>query len=246
MNHNYLNKQTMKKGKSILFFACFLLGSIFVKAQTADEIISKHLAAIGGKEKITQIKSLYMEGSMQVMGNETPTTTTILNGKGYRSESEFNGQKFVQVVSDKGGWMINPMMGADAQAIPDEQYKAAKSQIYVGAPFLNYVANGTKVELEGKDGTNFKLKVTTSDGSESTVFIDPTTFYITKMIRKGNMQGQDVEITTTFSDYQKTDFGYVVAHNVQIDMGNFQIGTTIKKVEVNKDVDPKIFDMPKS
>ena len=236
----------MKKGKSILLFASLLLGSIFAKAQTADEIVSKHLDAIGGKDKITQIKSLYMEGSMQVMGNETPTTTTILNGKGFRSESEFNGQKFIQAVSDKGGWMINPMMGADAQAIPDEQYKAAKSQIYIGAPFLNYTANGTKVELQGKEGNNFKLKVTTSDGIDITVYIDPATYYITKTVRKGNMQGQDVEITTTFSDYQKTDFGYVVAHNVQIDMGSFQIGTTIKKVEVNKEVDPKIFDMPKS
>jgi hypothetical protein len=60
------------------------------------------------------------------------------------------------------------------------------------------------------------------------------------------MNGQEIEMTINFSDYKKTDFGFVVPHTIQTDMGNFQLSATITKVVVNKDVDPKIFDMPKS
>jgi len=60
------------------------------------------------------------------------------------------------------------------------------------------------------------------------------------------MMGQPVEITISFSDYQKTDFGYVVARKIDTDMGgNFSFSATVTKVEINKEVDPKIFEMPK-
>jgi hypothetical protein len=238
----------MKRIKISLVLWTALFCSFIAKAQTAEDIIAKNLDAMGGKNKIGQVKSIYTEGTVQVMGNDNPTSTTILNGIGIRSESEFNGQKFIQVFTDKGGWMINPFAGGSgAQPLPDDAYKAGKGQIYIGGPFYDYAAKRTKIELLGKDGAVYKLKVTTSDSVESTYYVDPTTYYITKLVRKGNMQGQEVEVTINFSNYQKTDFGLVVPHSVQTDMGGtFQLSATITKVVVNKDVDPKIFDMPKS
>ena len=237
----------MKRIKISLLLLTAFFCSFSAKAQTADDIIAKNLDAMGGKDKISQIKSLYTEGTVQVMGNDNPTSTTILNGKGIRSESEFSGQKFIQVFTDKGGWMINPMMGGNvAQALPNDAYKAGKGQIYVGGPFYDYATKGSKVELLGKDGDAYKMKVTTSDSVESTYYIDPATYYIAKLVSKGNMNGQEIEMTINFSDYKKTDFGFVVPHTIQTDMGNFQLSATITKVVVNKDVDPKIFDMPKS
>ncbi len=34
-------------------------------------------------------------------------------------------------------------------------------------------------------------------------------------------------------------------YTTEIDLGSFQLSTTIKKVEVNKAIDPAIFEMPK-
>jgi hypothetical protein len=76
----------------------------FAKAQTADEIISKHIDALGGKEKLSQITSMYAEGGTEVMGTEMATKTTILNGKGYKYEADVNGKRIVQVLTDNGGW----------------------------------------------------------------------------------------------------------------------------------------------
>ena len=117
----------MKRIKTSLLLLTAFFCSFSINAQTADDIIAKHLDAMGGKDKISLIKSLYTEGTVQVMGNDNPTTTTILNGKGFRNESDFNGQKFIQVFTDKGGWMVNPMMGATerslCQTMPSNQAK---------------------------------------------------------------------------------------------------------------------------
>src|SRR3954451_14808138 len=112
----------MKKMKKTFLTVSAVLSIAFAKAQTADEVISKHLAAMGGKEKLAQVTSVYIESGTEVMGNESSTKTTILNGKAYRNEADFNGQKMVQVITDKGGWAINPFGGStDAVAVPEEQ-----------------------------------------------------------------------------------------------------------------------------
>ncbi|HEU5165213.1 MAG TPA: hypothetical protein VFU29_06715 [Chitinophagaceae bacterium] len=233
--------------KNIKFFllalAAVTTSSIY--AQTVDEVISKHVDAIGGKEKLSQVKSVYTENSMEVMGNAVTQKEYLLEGKGFKSEVEFNGSNIVQCVNDKGGWMINPMMGGtDAQAIPDGIYKSTKPQIYIGGALIDYSAKGYKAELVGKEDGNFKIKVT-ADGNETYYFIDPKTYYITKSIMKGEAMGQAVDVTTTYSDHKKTDFGLVLPYTKSVDMGVFQFVQKIDKVEVNKAIDPKIFDMPK-
>ncbi len=217
----------------------------FVQAQSVDEIINKHIEAIGGKEKLSQVKSVYTENSVEVMGNQAPVTEYMLEGKGYKNETDFNGSKIIQCVTDKSGWLINPMAGAtDAQPMPEELYKAAKDQIYIGGALKDYAAKGYKVELNGNENGNHKIKVT-NGSNESTYFIDASTFYLTKTVVKGEMMGQPVDVTTTYSDYKKTDFGIVLSYAKTIDLGAFSLSSKVNKVEVNKEIDPKIFEMPK-
>ena len=45
------------------------------QAQTADEIINKYIEAIGGKDKLAQLKTKTIESTTQVMGNEGPSST---------------------------------------------------------------------------------------------------------------------------------------------------------------------------
>ena len=48
-----------------------------------------------------------------------------------------------------------------------------------------------------------------------------------------------------FSDYKKTDFGIVVPYTKNVDMGSFSMPSTITKLEINKELDPSTFEMPK-
>jgi len=236
----------MRSFKSILSVALLVVAGVAAKAQTADDIINKHLDAIGGKDKLAGVKTYVATGTTSAMGNDGASTTTFVAGKGYKTEIEIGGQKLVTTVTDKGGWMINPFQGGtDAQPIPDDQYKGNEGEIYFD-PFLDYAAHGGKAELKGTEGTATKIALTNKDNSTTTYYIDNTTFYITKAVRTVNMMGNDAELTMTFSDYRKTDFGTTVAYSVEMAFGSqFSMTTTSKTVVINGDVDPKAFDMPK-
>ncbi|MBK5272274.1 MAG: hypothetical protein JJE22_14795 [Bacteroidia bacterium] len=234
----------MRLTYSLLFTVTALFSSV-LHAQTVDEIINKHIEAIGGKEKLNEVKSLYIENSMEVMGNEAPQTEYLLEGKGYKTEMEFNGSKIINCYNDKGGWSINPMMGgSNAEPMKDVLYKAGKVQIYAGGALVDYAAKGYKAELAGMEDGNYKIKIVDGD-KESYYYIDPKSSYITKSIIKSEMMDQPVDVTTIYSDYRKTDFGIVMPYAKNIDMGMFQLSSKVNKVEVNKDIDIKIFEMPK-
>ena len=57
------------KTRKLLFTVVLLLSSIAtVHAQTADEIINKHIEAIGGKEAWKKVNSLKLTGSIVAQG----------------------------------------------------------------------------------------------------------------------------------------------------------------------------------
>jgi hypothetical protein len=230
-----------------------LTAILSLHAQTADEIINKHIAAIGGKGVISSMKSLYMEGTMEVMGSEAPSMTWIVYGKAFKNWVNFNGTEIVQVATEKGGWMINPMAGAPtATAMPDDQANASKMRFDpagITGPLMDYAAKGNKVELEGKDTTGganvYKLKLTTKDNIMIEYYLDAATYLITKTVSRISMQGQEIETSITYSDYKKLDNGYMLSYTQQITLPQITLNLTEKKVELNKTIDPTVFDMPK-
>lgn len=221
--------------------------SLNLSAQSVEEIVNKHLDAIGGKQKLSSIYSVKMENQMEVMGNEATTTITILNGKGYKTESEIMGAKMVQVINEKGGWMINRMGGgSDPIDLPEPAAKQAASQLYI-VPLLDYAGRGIKLALEGKEtiGSNeaYKLKVTNKEGADITMYIDASTFYLTRLLQTADVMGQTVTNTITYSDFKKTENGWVVPYSTDIDMGGmFQLKNKLSKIEVNPSIDPAIFE----
>ena len=231
--------------KSILFGILFLAGAV-LSAQTADDVISKYLDAIGGKKTIDNIKTMVVEGTMEVQGMEGAMKTTTLNGKAVKVEIDMMGSTIVNCITDQGGWAINPMMGSTTpEDMPADQYNAAKYQIHIAGPFSTYPGNGFKVEVLGKeavgDATAVRLKFTSPEETVSEHFFDTDTGHLIKSIEGGDM-GENV---TTFTDFRKVD-GFVTPHSMEVSAAGGQaiINMTVDKVEVNPQVDEAIFKRP--
>lgn len=238
----------MKLLKAV-FAGSVLLFNTYLHSQTADEVVNKHINAIGGKAVLNSIKSQVTESELNVMGSTLTSKSTILVGKGFKNVADFNGQEIIQCITPTGGWMINPLAGqTDPTPLPEDQVKAAQSALDIGGDLFNYKEKGSKVELAGNEtieGVNaIMLKLTNKEGKDIWYYIDPSTYYIVKRESTSNTGGQDITATSIFSNYKKTDIGLVMPYTTVVNQG-FEMTINITKIEFNKEVDPKIFEMPK-
>jgi hypothetical protein len=240
----------MKTYRSIALAFIALFCAVTVSAQTADEIIGKYVQAIGGKDVLNKITSVYSESTMDVMGMQIAIKSTTLNGKGMKQEMDMMGSPMITCFTDKGGWSTNPMSGSTTpEDMPEAQYNSGKDQIVIGAPFVNYAESGYKAELVGNEAVGdvnaFKIKLIAPDGKSSMYYFDPNTFYLIKAVQEADMQGQMVENIIIFSDYRLAD-GYAMPYKMDMDMagGQFTMAMTVTKVELNVPVDETIFTKP--
>lgn len=233
----------------LAFAGLLLVSTAYAQAQTADEVINKHIAAIGGKDVLNKIKTQVTQSSISVMGSDLSSTTTLVVGKGFKNVANFNGQEIIQCITPTSGWMMNPLAGqTDPTALPEDQVKAAQSVLEVGGGLTNYKEKGGKAEVTGTENVEgvkaIKLKVTDKEGKESFYYIDPATYYVIKRETTVEAGGQSVTAVSTFSNFKKTDIGFVLPYTTVVNQG-FEMTITVDKVEFNKEVDPKIFEMPK-
>lgn len=241
----------MKKLGLLLASAAILLVSN-VQAQTIDEVVDKHVAARGGAEKLTGIKTLVIENSMSVQGMEIPMKQSIISGKGLKMEISVMGNDMITSVFDGKGWNIRPaMMGGSGEPedLPEDEIKKNSNQIDPTGPFLNYKDKGNALTLVGKEKTDgkdaFHVKVTSKDGAIVSYFLDATTYLINKQVATiKSPDGSEATQEMSFSDYKAVD-GIQFAHTMETSNpmgGDMTITTT--KVTVNGPVDEKIFAKP--
>ncbi|MCF0062925.1 outer membrane lipoprotein-sorting protein [Dyadobacter chenwenxiniae] len=236
----------MKTTKLFVAFAAALI-SAGSYAQTVDEIVDKHVAALGGMDKIKAVNTVITERSLAVQGMEIPTKTVLVVGKSLRNESTVMGNAMVQVVDDSKGWMIRPtQMGGtgEPEDMPADQLKQQIASLDPFGGLVNYKEKGNKVELVGKEKLDKKdvyhLKVTSKEGTTMDEYLDAETYLVSKV--KVDMNGQSGEID--LSDYKEVEG---VKFPNTMDITNAQMGTMsfiTSKVSVNTPVDAAIFKKP--
>ena len=236
-------KKVMKKYfVHALLVAAFMSSSFTGITQTADEIIDKYITAIGGKENWKKINSLKMEGNVQVQGLEIPFTMQAVNGKGVRTDGEFQGNFFIDIITPTKGWSQNPMAGkATLQPLSDEELKEKLDAMDIQGAFLDYKEKGSMVEFLGKDEEDgndyYKIKLTTKNKNETTYFFDTKTYLVYKQETISKQQGQEMKVVVKSLDYQTVEGG--VKMPFKMDQG--QMVLAAKKFIVNGAIDEKIF-----
>ena len=212
------------------------------KAQTADEVVTKHLNAIGGAAAWKKVNSMVSEGTIKIQGADVSLKLSVLNGKGNRQDISFMGMTGYQILTPTAGWSYMPFQGqTKPEAVTEDVLKESIDQLDPQGVLVDYKTKGHTVELLGKEdieGTEaYKLKVTHKSGKTETYFIDPSSFYILRTVTKQKANGQEMELATNYSNYTKLPEGIVVPMSITLPFGEL----TVSKVEINKPIDEKIF-----
>jgi hypothetical protein len=241
---NHYKNIIMKPIKwTFLLFTSFLF-TIAAQAQTVDEIINKHIEAIGGKENWLKVNTFKMEANISVQGMEIPVNIFQIHNKASKQEYTVMNMTGYTILTSEAGWSFNPMMGqSKPEPMTKDDVELGKESLDIQGDMLDYAAKGSKAELMGKedvDGTScYKLKLTRKSGNEYVYFIDPSNYYIIRSMNKVKANGQEVEQKVNFSNYQKLPEGIVVP--LTMENSSIPAPINVKKVEVNAPIDESVF-----
>ena len=101
----------------IIASAFILLATSAVSfAQTADEIVAKHIEAMGGADKWKAVKAMEMNNKFTVQGMDIASKTVIVSGKSLRTDISVMGQEIISAIDGETGWAQQPaMMGGTGE-----------------------------------------------------------------------------------------------------------------------------------
>ena len=230
----------MKKITGLLA-SLFLLTVVNSQAQTVDEIVSKHIEARGGIDKIHSLKTLILEGNMSQMGNDIGMKFYQSNNTALKVEFTLADQTGYNIVTTTKGWVYNPFAGNTAATpLPEDQLKMVQPSLDIQGPLVDYNSKGIKIELIGKEKVNnvdcFKLKITRPNAKTATYYLDDK-YLIVKTITTTLANGEEMEMETEYSDYRKTPEGQLLSFKRVSSTGEI----TFSKIQVNPVIADDVF-----
>jgi len=225
------------------------------RAQTADEVIEKHIAALGGREALGKLTSRHSTGAVTLSTgtgdlsgsfesyikspNKTRALmkidTTPLGGPGVMVvEQRFDGTK---------GWVLNSLQG------DTEMTGSLLDNLRNGgfpSPLLTLKQAGVQAALKPRETLKGKeaivLVLTPTSGPPVRIYFDPETFLVMRTVTtvSSPQMGGDFEQTSDLSDYRAVD-GVKVAFQT-VNANSMQTVTVkLTTVEHNVAIDDAMF-----
>src|SRR4029077_11859670 len=205
---------------------------------TAAQIVDKNVAARGGLQAWRAIQTLSFQGKLGVGGNQRATLSVpmpdqqavgqflprrpaeearlpfLMELKGERKERfelQFNGKTSVQVYDGTNGWKLRPFLNRmEVESYTAEELKSASMQADLDGPLVDYVAKGSRVELEGLEKVEgrdtYKLKLTLKSWQSLHVWVDAETFLEAKIEgHPRRLDGTEHPVEIYYRDYRTVD-----------------------------------------
>jgi hypothetical protein len=227
------------------------------KALTADELVEKHLTALGGRSALAKLESRVARGTISISAQgadvagpveiyaKAPNKTRTY----FRVDlSQFGAGELVvdQRCDGKTAFVSNSMRG-------DREITGTQLQGMLNAsfptPLLTYKQAGTALDLKGKDkvGTRdvYVLQYMPKAGPSSTQFFDAETWLLVRVVTKVDAAelGGEMEQTTDLSDYRDVD-GVKVAFALKVVNPVQTLAVAVDTIEHNKPLDDAMFARP--
>ncbi len=195
---------------------------------------------------------------------QLPFVMDLARPRKMRFELLFNGQTTIQIFDGTNGWKLRPYLGRSVvEPYTADELKMTSTQADLDGPLVDYVAKGSRVELDGVEKVEgrdtYKIKVILKTGEVVHVWIDAQTFLEAKMSgQPRRLDGVDHPVEVYLRDYRPVS-GVQVPFTLEtrvLPVGRTALGTkdppvppertTIEKVVVNPKFDDSLFAKPQT
>ncbi len=234
-----------KKMLALAFILIVLLHPVHAQTlkevKTANDVVENAITALGGKEYLLSIKTLYTDITTEMDGRAVHwITKEMLPNKGAFQILYNDRIVFQNWFDGKTGYEI--VNGEKRKADPEE-FKAKKyrKNIFNELDFLD--PSIWTIELLAGEKVNnedcYKIKATLKNGEVRNVFFSKSSFYMLREDKISNSEKNDFS-SVTFSGYKQ--FGQLMYYTVMEfgDAGKTQVGRIVNLL-VNEKITEKDF-----
>lgn len=213
---------------------------------TADQVVARHLAALGGADRLKATRSLVVRGEFQDGSSLDAWVAYRARPNKLRKEGTHEGKPFTKIFDGDRGWISEH--DGPFTAMPAD--KAARMKFYAefDDPLVDHAARGHKVALVGTEDVGGKpahhLEVTLANGDVEHRWLDATTFLDTqRRFTFKDKDGADKTKLVRFSDWRDVNgLKFNFASEGEVDGKKHK--TTILSIEVDAAIDPGKFTAP--
>lgn len=232
----------MKTLQTLCISLVFSFYTSGILAQNIDELVAKHIEAIGGRDNWNKLSTLRTESVMKAQGADIKFTVYQIDNKAMRQDINVMGMTGFSILNNQEGWVYMPWQGhTKSEAMTADDVKNAQDDLSLKDEFLTYKEKGKKLDYYGMDDIDgiecHKLKMTGSDGKEITFYINPENYYVIKKTEKVQSNGQEIESSSFYSDHRKTNEGLVFPMSISSGWGESEI----TRLDINPLLEASLF-----
>jgi hypothetical protein len=235
--------------KTIFFFILFGF-SFIASSQSADEVINKYIAYIGGMQKWKSVKTITSTGTYNYGGMEFPFTSYSKAPDRYKYIVAAHGKSFTQAYDGNQGWRIDGFKDEKKKTILKDRKQARamanEADVELESPFINYREKGHTILMEGMDTignkTCYQIKLMQKNGDSATFFFDNKDFaLVKKQAVAKNWELDNAMLDIVYSDYRLTS-GIRMPHKITCSSnGQDILIIAVKSVKLNLPMADSIF-----
>jgi len=223
------------------------------RALTVDDVIDRNTKAMGGRAAIEAVQSIEVSLHISDPGFEADGIYYAARPGKMRIDVSVGGKHvFTEAFDGQRGWEWN---GKESTTASPKATAALQHGIELPGKLFGLhelEQRGHKIELVGRekiDGTNYyALGVTLKDGYRTTLYVDPTSWLITRR-RDFRPLHVDIDPTPTTIEQKNWDFREIggvkfafSGSETDLKTGKLLESSLIKEIKVNPPIDTAFFE----
>lgn len=231
----------------ILFSVCGMWASA-QETIPVDELIQKHIAALGGREALEKVKSMVMTGSFEMPAMGASGTITVYAKAPNKRLAVINIDGFGEIFQGfdgERGFSVSPMGSVDftGQMLEDARRDSLMH------PELHWKETYPKIEVKGKGKVGEReawlVTMIPEKGNPLNAWFDAESFLLLKTSGVRFTDQGEAEITTELSDFREVPgTGLKMAHQMKQVIPVGEIIMRFTEIKANAEIDDARFNKP--
>lgn len=237
---------------SKLFYRLILLMSVIfvsyfpLSAQNADDIIQKHIAAIGGKEAWSKLSSYEYKATVGTEGSSINLNIACIPSKSIKVDFKYSVRGnnpypdkmfYVLMHKNQAVKLLPETLSLSPESLSDAEKNLIWYEYQLSDPFLDALASNNRIEWLNTEYFNdkfyHKFLVWGSGNKQEYIYLDPDTYLIHSRV----LNDPNVAVEKEYLSHRKLPMGIIIADEIESASGIFKIG----EIRVNIDLKESAF-----